>query len=227
MVRKADRLFQLVNLIRTHQPVTAADLAKRLQVSVRTVYRYIDDLSISGVPIYGEAGRGYTLTAGFELPPLTLTPAELEALTISLTLLSRAATVDVRRAAQSLYAKIEAVIPSVLVQSNTPTILAIADQSTHQQLRYWDVLRQAIRQRQMLRITYRSLAGKTSSRDILALGLFYWGGVWTVGAWCFLRGTYRDFRIDHIVQLQLLHVHQTDDEQMQLPAYLRHHQDSC
>ena len=82
-MRKADRLFQLVNLIRVHQPVTAAFLAERLEVSVRTVYRYIDDISASGIPVYGEAGRGYTLSEGFELPPLTLSDDELEALTLS------------------------------------------------------------------------------------------------------------------------------------------------
>ncbi|MEE1920209.1 HTH domain-containing protein, partial [Pseudomonas asiatica] len=69
-MRKADRLFQLVNLIRVHQPISAERLASRIGVSVRSIYRYIDDLSFSGIPIYGTAGVGYALDADFEMPPL-------------------------------------------------------------------------------------------------------------------------------------------------------------
>jgi len=72
-MRKADRLFQLTNLIRARQPVTAHQLAEELGVSVRSIYRYIDDLSVSGIPVYGIAGEGYRLYEGFELPPLNLT----------------------------------------------------------------------------------------------------------------------------------------------------------
>ena len=86
-MRKAERLFQLVNLIRAQQPITAEQLAQRIGVSVRTIYRYIDDLSLSGIALYGEPGRGYSLQDGFELPPLTLSQDEIAALLLGVELL--------------------------------------------------------------------------------------------------------------------------------------------
>ncbi|EIK45896.1 helix-turn-helix type 11 domain-containing protein [Cellvibrio sp. BR] len=82
-MRKANRLFQLVNLIRRQQPVSAAKLAEQLQVSVRSIYRYINDLSVTGVPVYAEPGLGYRLQPGLELPPLHLSPEELDALQLA------------------------------------------------------------------------------------------------------------------------------------------------
>ncbi|WP_444939344.1 helix-turn-helix transcriptional regulator [Microbulbifer sp. JMSA002] len=75
-MRKSDRLFQLANILRAHQPITAKELAEKLSVSERTIYRYMDDLSVSGIPVYGETGVGYRLSNGFELPPLQLTQEE-------------------------------------------------------------------------------------------------------------------------------------------------------
>lgn len=89
-MRKADRLFQVVNLIRTHQPITAQQLAERIGVSVRTIYRYIVDISITGIPVYGESGIGYLMDEDFELPPLTLNQDELAALMLGVEMLSRA-----------------------------------------------------------------------------------------------------------------------------------------
>ena len=73
MTRRADRLFQIVQILRGRRLTTAAHLAERLGVSERTVYRDIRDLSLSGVPVEGEAGSGYRLMSGFDLPPLMLT----------------------------------------------------------------------------------------------------------------------------------------------------------
>ena len=87
-MRKANRLFQIVNLVRSYQPITAGRLAQELNVSVRTVYRYIDDLSASNIPLYGETGVGYRLHKGFELPPLTLTADEYDALMLGIEMLS-------------------------------------------------------------------------------------------------------------------------------------------
>src|SRR5580765_5400599 len=81
-MRRADRLFQVVQVLRRRPVVTAAELARSLEVSERTVYRDIRDLVASGVPIDGEAGVGYTLRRGFDLPPLMFTPDEIEALVL-------------------------------------------------------------------------------------------------------------------------------------------------
>lgn len=198
-MRKADRLFQIVNLVRAHQPISAANLAKRLNVSVRTIYRYIDDISASGIPIYGETGLGYALLQDFELPPLSLTCNEMEALILSVSMLSRSVGDQCSAAAQSLLAKIQAASPSI-PHIHTPLIArSLAARPIH--LGDWDTLHKAIQMRHTYRITYQSITGDRSVRVILPLGLFYWGGKWTVGTWCFLRNAFREFRLDLIEQI--------------------------
>lgn len=113
-MRKAERLFQLVNLIRAHQPITAEQLAQRIGVSVRSIYRYIDDLSLSGIPLYGEPGRGYALQADFELAPLTLSQDEIAALMLGVEMLSKSTGVALAAAARSLLSKIGAVLPPIV-----------------------------------------------------------------------------------------------------------------
>lgn len=201
MGRKVERLFQVVNLIRVHQPITAKKLSEQLGVSVRTIYRYIDDLSLSGIPIYGEAGIGYAMEENFELPPLNLTSTELEALTLSIDMLIQSVGDDLSVAARSLLAKVNAVLPSAIQRKNEARILSLAKHYSLEHMSYWDRLRRAILENQAVHISYLSLSQELSEREIFPLGLFYWGGKWTVGAWCTLRQDYRDFRIDRIQTL--------------------------
>ncbi|WP_434631670.1 helix-turn-helix transcriptional regulator [Chromobacterium sp. CV08] len=201
-MRKAERLFQLVNLIRARQPITAAELAGRLDVSVRSIYRYIDDLSVNGIPIYGEAGVGYRLDENFELPPLTLTSAELEALTLATDMLSRAVGNDLSRAAQSLLAKIYASLPDARARGGDGAVLAFTTPFDDAHKARWDKLHQAITERAALEIDYFSLERRRTRRAVFPLGLLYWGGKWTLVAWCCLRGDYRSFRVDLIQSLQ-------------------------
>lgn len=124
-MRKANRLFQLVNLIRVHQPITAQQLAERMEVSVPSIYRYMDDLSVSGIPIYGEPGRGYALLDNFELPPLTLNTDELEALTLGVEMLPNATGSELAGAAKTLLSKIEAVSPIKFQQPEALRLFAL------------------------------------------------------------------------------------------------------
>ncbi|UTH73025.1 YafY family protein [Chromobacterium sp. IIBBL 290-4] len=219
-MRKADRLFQLVNLIRAHQPVTAARLAERLEVSVRTVYRYIDDLSQSGIPVYGEAGVGYALDRDYALPPLNLTRDELEALTLSVAMLSRSTGHSLSMAARSLQAKLEAALPQEIKAMGASPIRSLAPPLTERQKADWDRLREAIQTRQALRMVYRSKSGEDSERDVLPLGLFDWGGVWTLGAWCALRKDYRNFRFDLIQRISLSDRAELADLSISFDAYV-------
>ena len=219
-MRKADRLFQVVNLVRAHQPISAANLAKRLNVSVRTIYRYIDDISASGIPIYGETGLGYALLQDFELPPLSLTCDEMEALVLSISMLSRSVGGQCSAAAQSLLAKIQAASPAIS-HMHTPLIArSLAARPIN--LGDWDTLHQAIQMRRTYQITYQSIAGDKSVRVILPLGLFYWGGKWTVGTWCFLRHAFRDFRLDLIEQVRPTKQTMNISGDINLDAYLQY-----
>lgn len=219
-MRKADRLFQLVNLIRVHQPITAADLAERLDVSVRTIYRYIDDVSLGGIPIHGEPGIGYAMHKDFELPPLTLSEDELEALTLSVSILLRSTGYELSAAAKSLLSKIEAVIPEKVASSSHSAICSLATPYSETHMKNWDQLRSAIRDDRSVCISYLSLQGQESEREVFPLGLFYWGGKWTLGTWCFLRKAYRDFRVDQIKSIRPSSTIQSLGDGFSLAAYI-------
>ena len=202
-MRKADRLFQLTNIVRARQPITAEKLAQELEVSVRTVYRYIDDLSASGIPIYGTAGLGYQLHEQFELPPLNLTDNELDVLLLGVRMVSSWTSDKLSESARSLENKIEAVLPNHLTDeykraAYAPNILARDQDRNH-----WEAMHSAVKSLNQVFIEYSSLSGKFTSRVIYPLGLFYWGGKWTVGSWCTLRNSFRDFRLDKIVKMRV------------------------
>jgi len=202
---KSDRLFQLTNLLRAYQPVTAKQLAEKMMLSERTIYRYIDDLSVSGIPVYGEPGVGYRLTEGFELPPLHLTALELEALVLGVNLVTTRTGENLSQAAYSLLSKIEASLPlgHELQKENQSIALAPYSFYDEKMRKKWDLIHVAIKQKTPLQLDYLSLKNQESERVIYPLGLFYWGGVWTLGAWCFLRKAYRNFRVDRIEDISV------------------------
>ncbi len=218
-MRKADRLFQLVNLIRVRQPVTAAVLAAELGLSVRSIYRYIDDLSVAGIPVYGEAGIGYRLDPGFELPPLSLDAAEAEALQLAVEMLACSGGGHLQPAARSLLYKLQAAMPLRVA----PVRIARALRAVPVSLPCWQPLHAAIADRRSVQLRYRSLQGDSSQRSVFPLGLFHWGQHWTLGSWCALRQDYRDFRLDQIEAMD-------DAADVLLPArvtleaYLQHQQ---
>lgn len=221
-MHKSDRLFQLTHWLRTHQPITAAQLAERMGLSVRTIYRYMDDLSLAGIPVYGEAGVGYQLVEGFELPPLTLSPQELEALMLGVKLVASRTGHQLGLAARSLQVKIEAAVPAAHTrQVAEQRFVRVPEESVQgAHLDVWDKLYQAIADGQQLVIQYLSLSDQQSNRQILPLGLFYWGGKWTLGAWCFLRSAYRDFRVDKLLILESAQTNLPVPEHISLPDYL-------
>jgi predicted DNA-binding transcriptional regulator YafY len=221
-MRKAERLFQVVNLLRAQQPITAEQLAQRIGVSVRTIYRYIDDLSLSGIALYGEPGRGYSLQEGFELPPLTLSQDEIAALMLGVELLASSSGSGLAAAARSLLSKIGAVLPAHSIDPASAPVRALNGPLRGQQLRHWDALHQAILQQRAVSLSYLSLDRQQTQRLIYPLGLFYWGGKWTLGSWCTLRGGYRDFRLDCIQALTLIEPAEPLGAEVNLAAYMRY-----
>ena len=205
-MRRADRLFALVQLLRTYRrPVTAAVLAERLGVSPRTVYRDIQDLSLNGVPVRGEAGVGYLLDPGFDLPPLMFNVDELAALVLGMRVVAAFADQELGAAAQAVLAKVEQAVPAGLrprVQAAplfSPVVQITAAAAEHLRL-----LRHAIDHRRKVRFGYRRADGARSTRTVWPLGLFFWGREWTLGAWCELRGDFRNFRIDRMAGVEVL-----------------------
>nr|WP_202819680.1 YafY family protein [Thaumasiovibrio occultus] len=219
-VRKSDRLFQLTNILRRHQPITAKQLAEKLKVSERTVYRYIDDLSVSGIPVYGEPGIGYRLSDGFELPPLQLSPSELEALVTGVSFTASLTGNALASAAYSLLSKIEASIPADVISTSERVVRVPTHYTCSESPNMWTDIHKAIRAQKWLTIHYQSLAGTLTVREVFPLGLFYWGGKWTLGCWCGLRGQYRDFRVDCIAEIAASSQTQGGPENVSLTSYI-------
>jgi predicted DNA-binding transcriptional regulator YafY len=221
-MRRADRLFQTVQLIRGRRLTTAAFLAQRLEVSERTVYRDVADLQRQGVPIDGEAGVGYRLGAGFELPPLMFTQDEAAALVASARLAQSWLDPAMARDVETALGKILSVLPAAArVSAEALALYAPAlgiDEPTRARLQ---VLREAVQSRHKLHLAYRDLGGTTSERTVRPLGCFYWGKVWTLSAWCELRDDFRGFRVDRIESLQPLDERFRDEPGKTLAEMLR------
>ena len=211
-MRRADRLFQIIQQLHPDRAITARDLAATLAVSERTIYRDMQDLSLSGVPIVGEAGIGYRLLRGFHLPPLMFNEEELAALLLGARMVQVWTDKSLAHAAQQAIRKIESVIPERLKPELARTEMLVPDFSlSHEVAGCLALLRTAIKQQQKVRYDYIRQDGQTSRRSTHPLGLFYWGKVWTLVAWCELRDAFRHFRLDRIAHMEVL------DERFQSP----------
>lgn len=204
-MRRADRLFQLVQIIRGRRLTTAAFLAQRLEVSERTVYRDVADLQHQGVPIEGEAGVGYRLGAGFELPPLMFTQDEASALVAAARLAQSWVDPALARDIETGLGKILSVLPPAARVSAEALALYAPALGLGDALRTrLQTLREAVQARQKLRLHYRDVSGDASDRIVRPLGCFYWGKVWTLSTWCELRNDFRGFRIDRMDAVDVL-----------------------
>jgi predicted DNA-binding transcriptional regulator YafY len=189
--------------LRGRRAVPARSIAELLGVSLRTVYRDVVDLQLSGMPIEGEAGVGYTLRRGADVPPLMFTREELEALVVGARLTDAFAGTRLSRAARQALVKIEAVLPEELKRrSERSRVFAPpADRRIALRARL-DELHAATDARRVVRIGYTRADGALSERAVEPLCLAFWGQAWTLGAWCRSRRDFRSFRVDRIVSLE-------------------------
>lgn len=204
-MRRADRLFQLIQHLHHDRVITARALAEALAVSERTIYRDVQDLSLSGVPITGEAGAGYRLMPGFHMPPLMFNEEELAALLLGARMVRVWTDKGLARAANQAMQKIEGVIPAHLKPELAREELLVPDFNISPDASaHLATLRQAIKQQRKVHFDYIRQDGAHSSRGVHPLGLVYWGKVWTLVAWCELRDTFRHFRVDRIQSMAAL-----------------------
>ena len=198
-MRRADRLFDIIQVLRRRKLVRARDLAERLEVSERTIYRDIRDLMASGVPIDGEAGVGYILREGFDLPPLMFDEQEIEALVLGVRIVESWADPKLAEAAANVLAKVESVIPEALRRHMAETaLMAPSDHQAEHITIDPSELRHAIRQRRKVHFRYSDAEERESERSVRPLGLSFYGPVWLLIAWCELRQDFRCFRLDRI-----------------------------
>ena len=190
---KSTRFFEIIQMLRSaKRPLLARDIAEALEVSVRTIYRDIATLQAMKTPIYGEAGIGYEMRRGYDLPPVNLDIEEAEAISVGLSLIARTGDIGLWKAAERASRKLAEAAPGTrqLVTSSwgaeEPAAVDLA------------VLRAAIRDESKLAIDYRDEAGKSSSRVVWPLVLIYYVDAAMLVAWCELRVAVRHFRADRI-----------------------------
>jgi predicted DNA-binding transcriptional regulator YafY len=222
-MRRADRLFRLVQLLRGRRLSTAAWLAEKLEVSARTVYRDVADLQAQGVPIDGEAGVGYRLVGGFDLPPLMFTTLEAQALVAAVRLAQSRLDRALAVAAEDALLKIIGVLPAAAraAAESLPLYAApwTADPASAERL---GQLRDAASNRRRIRFDYADAQGEASTRVARPLACYHWDKVWTLAAWCEHRTDFRSFRIDRMRTLDVLDDVFRDEPGRTLPDFLRH-----
>lgn len=206
---RSDRLIQLTQVLRRHRhPVTAAVLAAETAVSERTIYRDIASLQASGVPVRGEAGIGYVLETGFDLPPLMFTPEEIEALMLGARFVRDRGDAPLRRAIDDAIAKIEAVLPENLrlalseASLFAPLFGKMAPDSISS-----DDLRRALRENRKVRIRYRDLSDRETERVVWPVLIGYFQYARNLVAYCEMRDDFRHFRTDRMLSLEVLDAH--------------------
>lgn len=204
-MRRADRLFHIIQLIRGRRLTTAAYLAQRLEVSERTIYRDVADLQLQGVPVEGEAGVGYRLGAGFDLPPMMFTHDEAKALVASVRVAQAWLDPALATSAEDALGKILSVLPvEARVAAEALAVYAPQGGLSEPAQRTLQTLREAVQERRKLFINYRDQSDQPSERTVRPLGCFYWGKVWTLAAWCEHRSDFRSFRVDRVTYVRRL-----------------------
>ncbi len=219
-MRRADRLFQIIQILRRNRVVTAHRLSEELEVSERTIYRDIRDLMGSGVPIEGEAGVGYLLR-GYDLPPLMFTRDEVEALVFGTRVVQSWADPELARAAKRALEKVEAVLPAGkdhLVRE-TP-LFAPGDGYRVAVSIDLSGLRGAVRDSHKVTFSYCDAQGTLTERTVQPLGMAFYGPVWLLVAWCELRQDFRTFRPDRMRDMRILGTTFTKDPERSLKSFL-------
>ncbi len=222
-MRKAERLNDIVHhLRRMHHAITAQTLADAFEVSLRTIYRDIQDLIDSGVPILGEAGVGYIIDKKYHLPPIMFDADELEAIALGIGMVSNWTDDKFATKAKSAYLKIQATLPATLLNElhQISTFSAPSHYKIPWQVEFTEV-RECIRRKQRVGFTYLDLNNKKTQRSIRPIALISFSPIWLLAGWCELRQQFRNFRLDRISNFNALPSHFTDEKDKSLATYLK------
>src|SRR5215470_13517120 len=197
-MRRADRLFQIINVLRRRRTATTAiHLAERLGVSERTIYRDVRDLILSGTPIDGEAGVGYRIRPGYDLPPLMFDRDEIQALVLGARMVRQFGDPALARASDAILGKVAAIVPKDLAPLLAETRLFVPPRiGAGTSADALALAREALIARRKLELSYAKSDGAATRRTVRPLGIFFWGRTWTLAAWCELRQDFRNFRLD-------------------------------
>lgn len=217
-MRRAERLFRLVNKLRSRSVSRAEDLAAYFEISVRTVYRDIAHLQASGLPIDGEAGVGYILRPGFDLPAMTFTFDQLDALVMGLAFVEVAGDSSLSQAAKEVRAKLQASLPKP-DQRKLENAPLFASRRDGRAAPITKIVRRAIRESKVLKLEYKDESGSLSNRRVRPLAIWAFTDGWLFAGWCELRNDFRAFRLDRIAAIKETGDGFVDNPSQNLQAY--------
>lgn len=204
-MRRGDRLFEIIQILRTARgPMSAAAIGAKLEITKRTVYRDISALMAQRVPIRGEAGVGYVLERGFDMPPLMLTADEIEAAVLGAQWVQTRAEPELAQAAANLISKIASVVPGTVQDIFVEPSTSVAPDLPVQEVLSASDIRFAIRQRHKIALTYADEGGAKTDRVIWPLLIGYRDAGRIIAAWCELREAFRYFRTERITTAEVL-----------------------
>ncbi|MFQ3244231.1 MAG: putative DNA-binding transcriptional regulator YafY [Arenicella sp.] len=226
-MRRADRLIKITHFLRQRRrAVTAKKIAEAFEICTRTVYRDIQCLMDAGVPISGEAGVGYLIDKQYYLPPITFDADELEAIGLGISMVRQWTDNKFASKAESAFEKIQAVLPSSLQgELQQITTYAIPTRPPIPWIISFSELRECIRTRRMIRITYTDEADQNTTRTLRPLALFFFSPVWLLASWCEKRNDFRNFRLDRIQGWRICEDIFEDDTNKNLTAYMAKNED--
>ena len=227
-MRKAERLNEIVHqLRRMHQAVTADTLAALFEVSPRTIYRDIQDLMDSGIPITGEAGVGYVIDKQYHLPPIMFDADEIEAIALGIGMVSNWTDAAFARKAKSAYEKIQATLTAPMIHELTQisTFSAPSRYKIPWKVNFTEV-RECIRRKQFVTFSYLDLSDQVTERTIRPLALISFSPIWLLAGWCEMRQNFRNFRLDRISDFSISPQRFRDEKGKALSDYLKE-QDEC
>lgn len=227
-MRKAERLNEIVHhLRRMHQAVTADTLAALFEVSPRTIYRDIQDLMDSGIPITGEAGVGYVIDKHYHLPPIMFDADEIEAIALGIGMVSNWTDAAFARKAKSAYEKIQATLTAPMIHELTQisTFSAPSRYKIPWKVNFTEV-RECIRRKQFVTFSYLDLSDQVTERTIRPLALISFSPIWLLAGWCEMRQNFRNFRLDRISDFSVSSQRFRDEKGKALSDYLKE-QDEC
>ena len=221
-MRRADRLLQIVHYLRRQRrAVTAQKIGEHFEICQRTVYRDIQDLMNSGVPIYGETGVGYVIDKKYHLPPVMFDFDELEAIALGINMVRNWTDEKFSEKADSALEKIQAVLSDSLLRDMEQ--LTTYSEESHGKIP-WEVsfseVRECIRGKQKIAFRYHDLKDKITHRKVRPLALVFFGPVWLLLGWCETRRDFRNFRLDRMHDLEVTGARFIDEKGKTLRAYL-------
>lgn len=213
-MNRTDRLVAMVLFLQGRRVVRAVEMARHFEVTERTIYRDMAALGEAGVPISGEAGVGYALMRGYQLPPVMFTVEEASAFFVGGELVKQFTDASLQGPMDSALNKLRAVLPrdrqdhveKLVSRTIVRGRMGRASPDTGTQ-RWMVTVQQGVVLRRVLRLGYRGLErDEDTQRDVEPLGVVFYGGAWYLVAWCRLRQGIRHFRVDRIRRLELLPV---------------------